>query len=70
MNLLEIKQRLDSVPQPDFRAALADFEAHLIALNRRQKFTICTPRTVNDLPSTSAARPKPYISAKNHSLTS
>ncbi len=44
MYLVEMKRRLDSVPQPNIRTALADFEAHLIALGRRQKFTICPPR--------------------------
>ncbi len=43
MNLLEMKRRLDSVPQPNIHAALAAFEAHLIALSRRQKFTLCPP---------------------------
>jgi len=55
MNLLEMKRRLDSVPQPNIHAALAAFEAHLIALGRRQNFTICPPRKRADFTAARAA---------------
>jgi len=44
MSLLEMKRRLDSVPQPDIHAALAEFEAQLIALSQ--------PPKVQHLPAT------------------
>jgi hypothetical protein len=44
MSLLEMKRRLDSVPQTDIHAALAEFEAQLIALSQ--------PPKVQHLPAT------------------
>jgi hypothetical protein len=55
MNLLEMKRRLDSMPQPKIHEVLADFEAHLIALSRRQKFAICSPRKRAYSPAARAA---------------
>jgi hypothetical protein len=55
MNLLEMKRQLNSVSQPEIHAALAEFEDHLIALSRRQKFTICPPRKRADFPAARAA---------------
>jgi hypothetical protein len=56
MKLLEIKQKWERVPAPDMHAALADFEAHLVALSRRQKFTICPPRRAIDLAASLSMR--------------
>ena len=58
MNLLEMKRRLDSMPQPKIHEVLADFEAHLIALSRRQKFAIC-PRKRAYSPAARAAANAP-----------
>lgn len=57
VKLLEIKQKWGRVPAPDMHAALAEFEAHLIAVLRRQKFTICPPRNANELKTASTPKP-------------
>ena len=56
VKLVEIKQQLrERVPEPDMHAALAHFEAHLIAILRRKKFTICPPRKRTDFTGARAA---------------
>jgi hypothetical protein len=57
VKLLEIKQKWERVPAPDMHAAVADFEAHLIAVLRRQKFTICPPRNANEFRDASTLMP-------------
>jgi hypothetical protein len=68
MKLVEIKQKWERVPAPDMPAALADFEAHLIAVLRRQKFTICPPHRANDLPCATTSMRQKSIPQKYRGL--
>ena len=49
MKLLEMTQVWGRLPEHDLHTALAEFEAELVALSRRQKFTICQPHKLPEL---------------------
>jgi hypothetical protein len=54
MKLVEMKRRLGSIPSDDRREILAEFEAHLVALQRRSRFEVCITsqgsRAMRDIP--------------------
>jgi hypothetical protein len=41
MKLLMMQQSKEANPEADIRTALAEFHAQLVALHRRQQFTVC-----------------------------
>jgi hypothetical protein len=45
MKLIEMKRRLECVPERDVHAAMTEFEAHLEALHLRQRFTVCNSQS-------------------------
>jgi hypothetical protein len=44
MKLLRMQRREEANPEEDIRLALAEFQAQLVALHRRQRFTVCGPK--------------------------